>query len=234
MPSLNRAVSLEGYLEQEPGKSRMFRRQSARLEFWLGRRGRLLDLGCAAGLFARVAAERGWRVTGCDTWEEAVEYGRKRWQLDLRLAGAGDWGAVEGRFDAIVLWDSIEHLPRPGKILEEIRGRLRPDGVLALSTPDYGSFSRRLLGSRWQFFERAHLTFFSRKTLSQTLEGKGYRVCECASQPKIVSLAYLARDLAKWHPGLSSTLGPFLERASAGRHLVTVPGGMLLCYARRG
>lgn len=227
------SLGLATYLEQERAKEEMFVRQLARIEELCGGRGRLLELGCAAGLFCRVATRRGWEAIGCDSWEEAVEYGRERWGLDLRVIPDSDWGKIEGEYDAVVFWDTIEHLPRPVRVLEGLRNRLRDNGILALSTPNYNSLSRKLLGTRWHFFERPHLVFFSRKTLIDTLIRSGYAVCFCRSQSKVVTWGYLARYLSKWSPFFSLRLKKIIDKMGTSDLLLRLPGGMMIAYASR-
>ena len=52
-------------------------------------------------------------------------------------------------FDAITLWDVLEHLPDPSSTLQEIKGFLKPDGILVLRVPNYDSCDARLFGFAW-------------------------------------------------------------------------------------
>lgn len=224
---------LSDYLREQRSKEKMFNRQFDRIESWSRGKGKLLELGCAAGLLCRIAVERGWEAVGCDSWKEAVEYGRGRWNLDLRVIDANFRNKIEGKFDAIVLWDTIEHLSNPKLLLSDLREMLKEDGILALSTPDYGSLSRRLLGSRWQFFERTHLVYFSRKTLMNLLRSSGFRVLECRGQTKVVSLGYLIRYLGKWSMFLSLLLRRIIDKMYFADLLLRLPGGMMIAYASK-
>jgi SAM-dependent methyltransferase len=76
--------------------------------------------------------------------------------------------------DAICLWDTIEHLPRPVRVIEKASRWLKPGGVLALSTGDVGSLVARVRGVRWrQIHPPTHLYYFSRDTLTQAVERAG-------------------------------------------------------------
>ena len=223
--------SLGRYLERTAGREKNFRAQLGRIEVLRGGKGTLLDLGCAAGFFCRVASQAGWKAVGYDAWPEAVEYGRTQWNLELRVLDANEWDTIDGEYDAIVLWDTIEHLPEPGKLLSDLKSKLKTGGILAIGTPDYGSLSRRLLGSSWHFFERHHLTFFSRATLANALTARGYAVCECRGQKRRVSLDYLAGYLVKWSPRLS-VFSKKIVKSLAGEELfLSIPSGMMICYA---
>src|SRR2546428_841626 len=112
----------------------------------------LLDIGCAAGFFLMAAKEAGWTVRGLEKSLYMAGYARRQFSL------AVDHGSIENpsagleRSDVVTLWDTLEHLYHPARAVENIRRLLRPGGLLALSTGDYGSVLRRLTGRRWRLF----------------------------------------------------------------------------------
>ena len=64
------------------------------------------------------------------------------------------------------MWDVIEHLPDPRRTVEAAWERLRPGGLLALSTGDVGSMAARLHGRDWSLMTPPwHQFYFSRKTM---------------------------------------------------------------------
>ena len=75
---------------------------------------RYLDVGCSTGFVVEAARDRGWDATGIDLNPSAVEFGRSR-GLDLRTVALDHAGFAAGSFDAISLFDVLEHLlaPRP-------------------------------------------------------------------------------------------------------------------------
>lgn len=95
--------------------------------------GRILDVGCGNGEFMAAAAQAGYRVTGTDISVPAVELCRSR-GLD---AVAGDFLTLpfDGEFDAVTMWDVIEHLPDPAAFVARARSLLRPGGSLVVKTP---------------------------------------------------------------------------------------------------
>ncbi len=104
----------------------------------------ILDVACGEGAFLRFLRARGYhRLAGCDLSPENVALCRLAgldfvFQADaLRLSEAPGLG----RYGAIFALDLIEHLPKQSAVafLEELRGRLLPDGYLVLQTPNLGS-----------------------------------------------------------------------------------------------
>jgi 2-polyprenyl-3-methyl-5-hydroxy-6-metoxy-1,4-benzoquinol methylase len=124
--------------------------------------GRILDIGCATGLFLFEMKKKGWETLGIDLSESASGYARKRMGLKVIT---GDFLEVElppRAFDVITLWDVLEHLPTPGAALEKITGLLRENGLLLLNLPNPGSWEAGFFGPCWIGWDPPrHLNLFS-------------------------------------------------------------------------
>jgi SAM-dependent methyltransferase len=83
----------------------------------------------------------------------------------------------DGHFDAITLFDVIEHLPGYPAVLASCRRCLRPGGKLLVITLNAGSLARPLLGKRWAWYQDpTHVHMFSARMLREGLEGAGLEV----------------------------------------------------------
>jgi hypothetical protein len=155
-------------------------------------RGRLLDVGAAAGFFVDEALRAGWEAEGVDIASHLVDWGRRELGVPLRV---GDLGAVEGRqaFATITMWDYIEHSLDPAGELARANELLVRDGLIALSTGDLDSLAARLSGSRWHLLTpRHHNFFFSARTLRRLLARSGFDVVWQGHPGSRYSLAHLA------------------------------------------
>lgn len=141
-------------------------------------RGRLLDVGCASGAFLAAMRETGaWEVVGLERDEGAAAWARERHGISVHRADVDEATFVEGAFDAITLWDVLEHLPSPGDTLRRLRPWLSDDGWLVLRVPDGGSPWARLFGRYWAGLDAPrHLVTFDRRTLRRLLSACGYTV----------------------------------------------------------
>ena len=108
----------------------------------------VLDVGCGAGLLCEPLARMGGAVTGVDAAPENIEVAA------LHAAGSGleiDYRAGElaaqrlGKFDVVVSLEVIEHVADPVAFLAQLTMRLKPDGLLLLSTPNRTAASKLLL-----------------------------------------------------------------------------------------
>jgi SAM-dependent methyltransferase len=102
------------------------------------------------------------------------------------------WGEltdIEGkeRFDAITLFEVLEHVRRPQDYLEAARRLLVPRGRLYLTTPNFDGLSRRLLGPRWRVFSPEHLCYYSRFALRRGLALAGFADIRLSSRNLDVS-----------------------------------------------
>jgi len=158
------------YLEMEKALQPHFLRRLRYLEERLGRTGRLLDFGCASGYFLELAQQAGWQVTGVELSAEMAQVAANR-----IAAGGGQVfttpdGLGDQVFDVVTLWEVIEHLPRPVATLRTLAARLRPGGLLMLSTPNTAHWQAQRAPAAWVGYRPpSHLLFFTPATLTQTL-----------------------------------------------------------------
>jgi SAM-dependent methyltransferase len=160
------------------------------------RPGRLLDVGCAAGFFLDEARKRGWSVTGVDFAPEMAGHARERLGLDVRPGSFAEAELEPGSFDAVTMWDYVEHSVDPAGDLRRAAALLVPAGVLALSTGDVASVASRLSGSRWHLLTpRHHNFFFTRASLERAVRDAGFEILRSRYASSRYSVRYLLHKL---------------------------------------
>jgi len=150
--------------------------------------GRLLDIGCGTGLFLAVARRRGWEPYGIDDCSEATTHARDHFGLDV---WDGEFAQVQtgGKtFDAITMWDIIEHARQPVELLEAARSVLAPGGIVGISTPNQRSVLDVVAGALYRasggrvtwplekFYIEQHFLYFTPATLEATAARAGLSV----------------------------------------------------------
>jgi 2-polyprenyl-3-methyl-5-hydroxy-6-metoxy-1,4-benzoquinol methylase len=178
--------------------------------------GRILDVGCAAGYFLRVAAEAGHDVRGVEVstaiGKEAVAALGDRVHLGtLESAPIGRPGWEEGSFDLLTMWDVIEHVPDPQALLRTCRRMLKPNGRILVETQNVDSRFARSLGRRWHHFKHEeHIYHFNRKTMRLVLEQTGFAVDSVTSSfaGKYVSFSFIAERAARLNKVAAIALHP--------------------------
>jgi 2-polyprenyl-3-methyl-5-hydroxy-6-metoxy-1,4-benzoquinol methylase len=112
------------------------------------RGGRLLDVGCGYGYFQN-SLGKNWTPVGVEPSEAACRGGRERLGADISCGTISLPDFMPESFDAVTLWDVLEHLPDPVAELKLARALLRPGGALGISTCDASALVPRAAGKFW-------------------------------------------------------------------------------------
>jgi 2-polyprenyl-3-methyl-5-hydroxy-6-metoxy-1,4-benzoquinol methylase len=161
------------------------------------RGGRVLDIGCSAGIFAAQLAAAGFEVYGNDLSEYACEQTRQKIGTDHVFQGPLEGFAeqLRGQLDAVTMMDVIEHFSDVVQPLEIIRDMLKPEGILFLRTPTLRSpfyrvadWTYRLSGGHYKdailkIYHAEHFYFFNEKNIRVLLEDLGYEVLSIDPDP---------------------------------------------------
>ena len=163
-------------------------------------KGRILDVGCATGIFLHEMQLSGWEVVGVEPSDFAAEYAQKRFGVPVHVGRLQDAQFPDGRFDVITLWDVLEHLHTPWADLRETHRLLKNGGVLVIRIPNMASPERRWFGPYWIGWDLPrHLYFFPRSPLVNALTEIGFVVerlrCIATSYASFLfSLQFLLED----------------------------------------
>ena len=138
--------------------------------------------------------------SGVEPSQFASAYARDRLGLDVRTGDLLTSPLPLAPYDAIVMGDVIEHLPRPGEALDRMAALLRPGGVAWMALPDAGSLVARGLGRRWWSVIPTHVQFFTRDSIRKLLERHGWEVLEISTAPKAFSVRYYLERVGGYSP----------------------------------
>ena len=127
---------------------------------------RLLDVGCGDGQLLQTAKDEGWDAVGIDLSKAAILLCHRR-GLAASKTDFFCKSLDEQRFDVIVMSELIEHVPSPQRFLRRAEELLEDGGVLYLTTPNFGSLARRMLGEAWSVIHPEHIGYFERSTLKR-------------------------------------------------------------------
>lgn len=149
------------------------------------KRGRVLDIGCSAGFFLDVAKKDGWETFGVEISNDLAELARKRYDLNVLTGTLDETNFASNFFDAVTLWDVIEHVGNPRRTMEIINRILKDDGIVIISTPNIDGLFPKLsyklakIVNYWLSPEPPyHLFQFSKKTVEKLLRQTGFKLLE--------------------------------------------------------
>ncbi len=188
-----------GYMDydddKEPMKSVFLRYLAVIEESVVGKK--ICDVGAATGYFLDLAKNAGWETYGSEISSFAAGVAKKRGHRVVE----GDLSLMEksAYFDAVTMWDVLEHVESPRAYLQETHRLLKDGGIVVINTIDMNSLWARLLGRRWNMLiPPEHLYYFSLNNLSALLEQTGFTILERKTIGKKFSLAYIFKTLYNW------------------------------------
>jgi SAM-dependent methyltransferase len=102
----------------------------------------VLDIACGEGYGSAALLRAGaTRVTGIDVSEDACRHARRKYGIEARVGNAEAIPFPSASVDAVVSFETIEHVPDAARFLDECQRVLRPGGILVLSTPNKDVYS---------------------------------------------------------------------------------------------
>lgn len=137
--------------------------------------GRVLDVGCGSGGLVAHFRDRGMDAMGVEPMACPAELARDRYGLNVVKGYLADAAFPDDSFDAVTLFDVLEHTHDPVAELAEVRRVLKPGGAVFVKVPNIASLQARLLGKWWFGLDTPrHLYHFSPGTLRRVLSRAGF------------------------------------------------------------
>jgi SAM-dependent methyltransferase len=173
--------------------------------------GAVLDLGCATGFFLEAARERGFVPYGVEFSPFAAEVAREKFGAQNIFEGTVENSPFPPHsFDVITMSDFIEHVRDPVAVLRKARELLKPGGVILITTPDYHTFSRILMGEKWTHYKEEHLYYFDPISLRYAAQKAGLSIMRYARAQKALNLLYAYSQFNTYQHWLFTPLAKIL------------------------
>lgn len=120
------------------------------------------------------------RLVGLDLDAASVERARAA-GFEAHRADAADAASLSALdlepADLVIAGEVIEHVERPGELLDALHLLVAPGGRLAITTPNAASLLNPLAAAaRYELINPDHVSFYSWYTLGNVMERHGWRV----------------------------------------------------------
>ncbi len=151
-------------------------------------RGRLLDIGCGYGQFLLACRQRGWQVAGVELGGPACARARDQ-GLEVFCGTLAQAAYPEESFDAVTLWNVLDHLVDPLAEVRQVLRVLRPGGVICFRVPNaaFHLRARQVLGPLQRLGVRDvttfHLISLTPRTARLLLEEAGFAWVQVENSP---------------------------------------------------
>jgi 2-polyprenyl-3-methyl-5-hydroxy-6-metoxy-1,4-benzoquinol methylase len=164
-------------------RARHSARRLARIRGLLGgrldRRARIIDVGCSRGDFVAAATGAGFEAEGVEPAPHIAAAARaagRRVHTGLLEEQHFD----DAQFDAVSLFEVVEHLREPLALLQECKRNLRPGGIMLISTGNAASWTARVMKERWDYFQirkdAGHISFFNPHSIGLLAKRAGFEL----------------------------------------------------------
>lgn len=162
--------------------------------------GNLLDVGSAIGIFveALMRESTNLRIECCEPSLDAVSRLKKRypsiiihnnWLQELKQAN---------HYDAITLWDTLEHVVDLAEFVGNIHRLLKVGGHWFFSTPNTRSFEWNIAGrEHTQLLPPGHVNLFNTHNIRHFLENNGFNVVEIQTPNGSLDVSYVNKIIAQ-------------------------------------
>ena len=174
-----------------------FKNQAAIVRKYISlNKAKALDIGCGGGLFLSMLKQEGAEVIGIELSDSRAQYAKTKHNLEIykHPIESDFWQkGYADHFDAVTLWDVIEHVNYPYQTLQCAVNDLKAGGLLFIDTPCRDSFYHRfgeitylLSGGRFPTFLNAmysshlfgHKQIFSTTEMRNLFESLGLRIVD--------------------------------------------------------
>ncbi len=162
----------------------------------------ILEIGCATGELLKVGSHKfGWKVTGIEPNKRLCE---KLLKEGFQVINSVMENAEipKGCYDAVCLFNVLEHLWDSAYSLRRINNFLKQDGLAIIEIPDFDSTARKVFGKYWFLYHLPrHLSHFNQESLNSLMKQSGFEPVTILKQfrPTVnaLSLKYWAREKIK-------------------------------------
>ena len=178
---------------------------------------KVLELGCGQGEYLVLMAQAGVDAFGLEHRQESVDICRAAGlKVSQGYPDLADMALAHGPFDAFFILNFFEHLPEPGLALDIMRNNLVDEGLGLIEVPNFEAIVDKKLFSE---FVNDHLFYFTRETLTRTLELNGFEVLSV----DVIWYDYILtavvrkraaidlKDMIEYRDRISTELGSYLD-----------------------
>ncbi len=152
---------------------------------------KILDIGCGSGTFSRMLARKypQAQITGVDVSKKVIEFAEKQTasedirNLDFAVGPIEQLPVADNAYDAVNGVHLIEHLVNPDGALVEVNKKIKPGGLLYITTPNYLSlwplaeymFDRHMAKDGYKLADQ-HISKFDFWSIQKSCKNTGFKV----------------------------------------------------------
>jgi len=161
---------------------------------------KVLEIGAYYGAFCNEVTKVTDNYTAIEPSKHACDYLKENYtNIDVFNGTLEDYIRIDEnieKFDTVVLFDVIEHVPNPVETLRSINKVLKEDGIIIFSTINIESSFSLALGPFWPWYMDMHYYYFSDRGYVDMLHRSGFIQLEHRHFPYYVYFSYFLKKVS--------------------------------------
>lgn len=135
-----------------------------------------LDIGCGDGFFLEEMINRGYKIRGIEISKTRRELAKTFIKVPILDIDLTESYTGDERYDIVTLFHVLEHLIDPIKFCRNVSQLLAKNGCFIVEVPNVDELLLETCPAYNEFYwTRAHLNYFSKKTLELVLKKAGFK-----------------------------------------------------------
>lgn len=174
------------------------------------RKGKVLDIGAAAGFVLKGLVDSGWKGVGVEPNASMAEYGRRNLDLEIHRSSVENYHSDE-QFDMVTMIQVMAHFVKPKDVFGHVSGVVKENGHLLVETWNRKSLSEKIFGTKWhEYSPPSVLHFFTGERIDELAQEHGFERVATGRPSKWISGAH-AKSLIKFRLGKTLLLGALVS-----------------------
>ncbi len=168
--------------------------------------GTILDVGCGNGEMLTRYARLGWKTFGVEISPASAKFAAEAGH-EMVVGEIFDGHYADEQFDAVTLWDSLEHIHNPMEVIQEVKRVLKPGGRIYISVPNVGSKYAKKFRDKWYMFTApVHYYHYTGETLTKLLKNAGFSDVEISYPLAAVGMSHTLHIVWRDRPTLTKLM----------------------------
>lgn len=169
---------------------------------------RLLDIGCATGVFLNYCKNYGYEVKGVEPDEKCRNYAKAHFNIAVTPPETLKTFPAKS-FDIITMWHVLEHVDDLNERMSLIKNLLTDDGVLIVALPNPSSYDAKHYGKFWAAYDvPRHLYHFTKDSFKKLCSKFSFEVINIL--PMVFDSFYISLLSEKYKNHKTSLVNAFL------------------------
>lgn len=225
--------SVCSYDEQVPYLIKAYMKEFQRIEPFLPKNPKILEIGCGNGFFLEALRKKGIKdLFGVEASSkmvsEATPYFKNRIIKDVFKQKQ----FPDNNFDAVLCFHTLDHIVDPNRFIKLVKKVLKPGGFILFVVHNTDSIFAKLFGEKWPIFDIEHIFLFNKNTLYFLFSKHKFRSIQTFNTRNSYPLSYYAR-MSPTSFKTKNAIMSILNKLKLKNIELPLPGGNIAIIAKK-